>query len=84
MYSEKQIPYTLTVLDNMEIEKLKLKYNYYLKRIQKADEYLKNCNKEQYKKYYPVAMALINKIDAIIKELKKHNIQYDVEKEFKI
>lgn len=68
----------------MEIEKLKLKYNYYLKRIKKADNYLKNCSKEEYEKYYPVAMALINKIDEIIRELKKHNIIYDVEKEFEI
>lgn len=74
----------LHFLYDMEIEKLKLKYNYYLKRIQKADNYLKNCSKEEYEKYYPVAMALINKIDEIIRELKKHNIIYDVEKEFKI
>ncbi|MDM0973264.1 hypothetical protein QTI91_13715 [Clostridium perfringens] len=68
----------------MEIEKLKLKYNYYLKRIQKADNYLKNCSKEEYEKYYPVAMALINKIDEIIAALKKLNIDFDVEKEFEI
>lgn len=68
----------------MEIEKLKLKYNYYLKRIKKANNYLKNCSKEEYEKYYPVAMALINKIDKVIKELKKLNIQFDVEKEFVI
>lgn len=74
----------LHFLYDMEIEKLKLKYNYYLKRIQKADNYLKKCSKEEYEKYYPVAMALINKIDEIIRELKKYNIAYDVEKEFKI
>ncbi|HAT4343482.1 TPA: hypothetical protein I9085_002452 [Clostridium perfringens] len=67
-----------------DVEYLKLKYNYYLKRIKKADSYLRNCSKENYKKYYPVAMALINKIDEIIRELKKHNIEYDVEKEFEI
>ncbi|MGU8484938.1 hypothetical protein ACV3NV_14495 [Clostridium perfringens] len=74
----------LHFLYDMEIEKLKLKYNYYLKRIQKADNYLKNCSKEEYEKYYPVAMALINKIDEIIRELKKYNIEYDIEKEFEI
>lgn len=68
----------------MEIEKLKLKYNYYLKRIKKANNYLKNCSKEEYEKYYPVAMALINKIDEIIAALKKLNIDFDVEKEFEI
>ncbi|HAT4259220.1 TPA: hypothetical protein I9068_002597 [Clostridium perfringens] len=68
----------------MEEIELKLKYNFYIKRIQKADSYLRNCSKENYKKYYPVAMALINKIDEIIRELKKHNIEYDVEKEFEI
>lgn len=67
-----------------DVEYLKLKYNYYLKRIKKADSYLRNCSKEEYEKYYPVAMALINKIDEIIRELKKYNIEYDVEKEFKI
>lgn len=74
----------LHFLYDMEIEKLKLKYNYYLKRIQKADNYLKNCSKEEYEKYYPVAMALINKIDEIIAALKKLNIDFDVEKEFEI
>ncbi|HFK8175706.1 TPA: hypothetical protein ACG0NJ_001888 [Clostridium perfringens] len=74
----------LHFLYDMEIEKLKLKYNYYLKRIQKADKYLKSCSKENYKKYYPVAIALINKIDEIIRELKKLNIEFDVEKEFEI
>ncbi|MDK0692460.1 hypothetical protein P5E50_11590 [Clostridium perfringens] len=68
----------------MEEIELKLKYNFYIKRIQKADKYLKSCSKENYKKYYPVAIALINKIDEIIRELKKYNIEYDVEKEFKI
>lgn len=65
-------------------EYLKLKYNYYLKRIKKADKYLKSCSKENYKKYYPVAIALINKIDEIIAALKKLNIEFDVEKEFEI
>lgn len=65
-------------------EYLKLKYNYYLKRIKKADSYLRNCSKENYKKYYPKAMELINKIDEVIAELKKLNIEFDVEKEFEI
>lgn len=68
----------------MEEIELKLKYNFYIKRIQKADSYLKSCGKENYKKYYPKAMELINKIDKVIKELKKLNIQFDVEKEFVI
>lgn len=67
-----------------DVEYLKLKYNYYLKRIKKADSYLRNCSKENYKKYYPVAIALINKIDEIIAALKKLNIEFDVEKEFEI
>lgn len=65
-------------------EYLKLKYNYYLKRIKKADSYLRNCSKENYKKYYPKAIDLINKIDEIIVALKKLNIDFDVEKEFEI
>lgn len=68
----------------MEEIELKLKYNFYIKRIQKADKYLKSCSKENYKKYYPVAIALINKIDEIIAALKKLNIEFDVEKEFEI
>lgn len=69
----------------MEYEEyLKLKYNYYLKRIKKADSYLKKCSKENYEKYYPKAIALINKIDEIIAALKKLNIEFDVEKEFEI
>lgn len=68
----------------MEEIELKLKYNFYIKRIQKADKYLKSCSKENYKKYYPVAIALINKIDEIIAALKKLNIDFDVEKEFEI
>ncbi len=65
-------------------EYLKLKYNYYLKRIKKADSYLRSCSKENYKKYYPKAMDLINKIDEVIVKLKKLNIEFDVEKEFEI
>ncbi|ELC8426252.1 hypothetical protein QYB63_002906 [Clostridium perfringens] len=65
-------------------EYLKLKYNYYLKRIKKANSYLKKCSKENYEKYYPKAMELINKIDEVIAALKKLNIEFDVEKEFKI
>ncbi|MDU7067123.1 MAG: hypothetical protein E6343_04010 [Clostridium perfringens] len=65
-------------------EYLKLKYNYYLKRIKKADSYLRNCSKENYKKYYPKAMNLINKIDEVIVKLKKLNIEFDLEKEFEI
>ncbi len=53
-----------------DVEYLKLKYNYYLKRIKKADSYLRNCSKENYKKYYPKAIDLINKIDEIIAALK--------------
>ncbi|EIF6155396.1 hypothetical protein ACSXDI_15670 (plasmid) [Clostridium perfringens] len=69
----------------MEYEEyLKLKYNYYLKRIKKADSYLKKCSKENYEKYYPKAIALINKIDEIIAALKNLNIEFDVEKEFEI
>ncbi|MCX0390751.1 hypothetical protein LI050_04240 [Clostridium perfringens] len=67
-----------------DVEYLKLKYNYYLKRIKKADSYLRNCSKENYKKYYPKAMNLINKIDEVIVKLKKLNIEFDVEKEFEI
>lgn len=65
-------------------EYLKLKYNYYLKRIKKTNSYLRNCSKENYKKYYPKAMDLINKIDEVIAEFKKLNIEFDVEKEFEI
>ncbi|AQW28492.1 hypothetical protein [Clostridium perfringens] len=65
-------------------EYLKLKYNYYLKKIKKANSYLRNCSKENYKKYYPKAMNLINKIDEVIVKLKKLNIDFDVEKEFEI
>lgn len=68
----------------MEEIELKLKYNFYIKRIQKADKYLKSCSKENYKKYYPVTIALINKIDEIIAALKKLNIDFDVEKEFEV
>ncbi|EDT26157.1 hypothetical protein [Clostridium perfringens] len=65
-------------------EYLKLKYNYYLKRIKKANSYLRNFSEENYKKYYPKAMDLINKIDEVIVKLKKLNIEFDVEKEFEI
>lgn len=65
-------------------EYLKLKYNYYLKRIKKADSYLKKCSKENYEKYYPKAIELINKIDEVIAVLKNLNIEFDVEKEFEI
>lgn len=65
-------------------EYLKLKYNYYLKRIKKADSYLRNCSKENYEKYYPKAIELINKIDEVIAVLKNLNIEFDVEKEFEI
>ncbi|HAT4309067.1 TPA: hypothetical protein I9080_002911 [Clostridium perfringens] len=65
-------------------EYLKLKYNYYLKKIKKANSYLRNCSKENYKKYYPKAMDLINKIDEVIVKLKKLNIDFDVEKEFEV
>ncbi|WP_075824071.1 hypothetical protein [Clostridium perfringens] len=67
-----------------DVEYLKLKYNYYLKRIKKADSYLRNCSKKNYKKYYPKSMDLINKIDEVIVKLKKLNIEFDVEKEFEI
>ena len=67
-----------------DVEYLKLKYNYYLKRIKKADSYLRNCSEENYKKYYPKAMDLINKIDEVIVKLKKLNIEFNVEKEFEI
>lgn len=65
-------------------EYLKLKYNYYLQRIKKANSYLKKCSKENYEKYYPKAMELINKIDEVIAKLKSLNIEFDIDKEFKI
>lgn len=65
-------------------EYIKLKYNYYLQRIKKANSYLKKCSKENYEKYYPKAMELINKIDEVIAALKKLNIEFDIDKEFKL
>ena len=46
-----------------DVEYLKLKYNYYLKRIKKADSYLRNCSKENYKKYYPTELTYCDSIE---------------------
>lgn len=57
------------------MQELKLKYNELIHRINKAQEYFKECSKEDLDKYLPLFLNLFSEANKILKQLQKKGLK---------